>query len=537
LNRKEFIKSSIVFTAGLPILGCVSQHKNYSIGSTTSWNSGAVAHILPTANHNRILFKVSFKRIVQDPVIDIGHRQISGIKTDGVGMFWSFDCVSLLPSTEYDVKLLEGKKLLCDSWPIKTFPHPTDSPDHLKVLVYTCAGGHPLSRDLFGDVYGESREKFILRRRALLEKALSFNPDAIIAIGDQLYWDLDEILPGIPGEGSSELAYQEAGKFDESLPLLNSPNEGVLKKAVNPQIAELYGTLCRSVPVFMLSDDHDYFENDNAMPTKVTFPPDHFNLKLARTTQSMYWPEFLPDPNRPLGLSASGAYDKPNGTSEIYGTLRYGRLAEFLMYDCRRFTTLHGPVAAFVAPDAEQWIIDRTADLTIKHTINIPSLPIGWSAGKWMEWYPDKRNQEGQLSTEGDKYFWQSGWKTQHDRLLQGISNVKNKKPIFLQGDLHTFAGGKIYKSGTLDLEKNPIEAFIMGPLGSSAFPSAVRGLKAEAPKGIGMEEYFENVEETGFSIVDITEDQVHIKMYKFLSERDQLSDIPNLDPFASLLI
>ena len=56
-------------------------------------------------------------------------------------------------------------------------------------------------------------------------------------------------------------------------------------------------------------------------------------------------------------------------------------------------------------------------------------------------------------------------------------------------------------------------------------------------PTGIGMEEYFENVEETGFSIVDITEDQVHIKMYKFLSERDQLSDIPNLDPFASLLI
>lgn len=109
--------------------------------------------------------------------------------------------------------------------------------------------------------------------------------------------------------------------------------------------------------------------------------------------------------------------------------------------------------------------------------------------------------------------------------------------PIFMQGDLHTFVGGKIYRSRELDFEKNPIEAFIMGPLGSSAFPSGVRGVKAGIPLDIGMEEYFENLEETGFSIVDINEDSINIKMYNYLTGQNNLSDVETLQAFKSLTI
>ena len=164
------------------------------------------------------------------------------------------------------------------------------------------------------------------------------------------------------------------------------------------------------------------------------------------------------------------------------------------MYDCRRFTTLHGPSAAFIAPDAENWIINRSADTSVKHTVHIPSLPIGWSAGKWMEWYPDVRDENGVLTKQKDKYFWQSGWQEQHDRIVQAVSRSRDKKGIFMQGDLHTFAGGKLYRSANIDLEKNPIEAFIVGPLGSTAFPSGIRGVKAAVPRDIGMDEYFENI-------------------------------------------
>ena len=104
-----------------------------------------------------------------------------------------------------------------------------------------------------------------------------------------------------------------AGVFDRTQPVLGTPNEEVLKKAVGPQIADLYGTLMRSTPVFFLQDDHDYFENDEADDTLVTLPPDPFMLNLARASQLMYYPEFLPDAHRALGLPSGSAADRADG--------------------------------------------------------------------------------------------------------------------------------------------------------------------------------------------------------------------------------
>ncbi len=43
-------------------------------------------------------------------------------------------------------------------------------------------------------------------------------------------------ISAVPG------ALDISGAFDRSLPVLGSGNEGVLKRAVGPQVAELYGT-------------------------------------------------------------------------------------------------------------------------------------------------------------------------------------------------------------------------------------------------------------------------------------------------------
>jgi len=82
-----------------------------------------------------------------------------------------------------------------------------------------------------------------------LNPALTNKARTVIAIGDQVYWDLGEIVPGIPGEGDNEMAFKKAGKFDENLAILGTPNETVLKKAIDPQIVDVYGTMCRSTPV------------------------------------------------------------------------------------------------------------------------------------------------------------------------------------------------------------------------------------------------------------------------------------------------
>ena len=59
------------------------------------------------------------------------------------------------------------------------------------------------------------------------------------------------------------------------------------------------------------------------------FSPVWFQLELARATQRLYYPEFLPHENRPRGLSWGAVGDGP--VSESWGTLRFGRLAEILL--------------------------------------------------------------------------------------------------------------------------------------------------------------------------------------------------------------
>ena len=55
-----------------------------------------------------------------------------------------------------------------------------------------------------------------------------------------------------------------------------------------------------------------------------------------------------------------GQRDRIDGLSESFGTLRYGRLAEVLLYDVRRTMTLAGPSAVFVDLEVEKWLLART---------------------------------------------------------------------------------------------------------------------------------------------------------------------------------
>src|SRR3989441_10682156 len=72
-----------------------------------------------------------------------------------------------------------------------------------------------------------------------------------------------------------------------------------------------YTTLFRS-----MRDDHDYFDNDEADDRLVTFPPDAFMFRATRATQFLYYPEFLPEANRPLGLPGASASDRVAGAAE-----------------------------------------------------------------------------------------------------------------------------------------------------------------------------------------------------------------------------
>jgi hypothetical protein len=218
--------------------------------------------------------------------------------------------------------------------------------------------------------------------------------------------------------------------------------------------------------------------------------------------------------------------------SESCGTLRYGKLLEILMYDCRRYMSLAGPAGGFLPEMAEAWVMRRMAAQETGHVVNLPSTPVGWSAGKWGEWYPDLLQSDGTLGVSKPKYLWQSGWNLQHNRLLQAASAMQGI-PLFLSGDLHALAEGRILRYGALDLRRNPVVSILTGPIstGPKAWPSAWRGTPPKTPTGIEVEAGLNPLEKNGFSIIDFTEDRIEGQMFSWKMDEPE-ERLNSLKPF-----
>jgi hypothetical protein len=518
MHRRDFLKAT-----GAALGGLAAGLHGLPGGAGGAAAGDAVVHILPTVSHDRLLVKVSVVApLERPPVLRVGDHRVEGIRTDTAGTHWAFHATGLAPGRRYRLDLRSRGSRLTRPWQLSTFPAPESCPKRLRLLVYTCAGGH----DAF-QLYVPAPT-----RQRLLRRALAFAPDAVVAIGDHTYWDL-RAGPNALLTGRSPIAREIAGEFDRGAAVLGTPNEGVLKRAIGPQIADLYGTMLRSVPVFFLRDDHDYFEDDRASDELVTFPPDAFMKDLARSVQWLYYPEFLPDPWRPLDLPGASADDRPRGVSEAFGTLRYGQLFEGLLYDCKGFVTLDGARGTVLPPTVESWLLGRMAAPCTRHVVNIPSNPPGWTAGKFAEWYPDVVVAPGEISDQVPKPGWQRGWLAQHDRLLAAASAMP-RIPLVLSGDIHSIAEGRIRRSGETDLAANPVISVITGTPGTGlGWPSFARQTLATPPTALDVETVVPVEETNGFHLVDVEPDGVTIRHFRWSWFRgDPAEAIDTLEPF-----
>ncbi len=490
--------------------------------SPLDWDAGLVRHILPAVSDRAILIKLSVAEPLRSaPTLRAGSTTVRGRMSDTAGEFWQFRLEGLRPRTRHTLELLSGDgRPLCAPWPLSTFPAADDQPERVRILFFTCAGGHEGLQFLPVSI-----------RNRLLRRALRFAPDAVVANGDHVYWD--QLSPtGGRGFGATPQAEALAGRFDRAALVFGDTNETVLKRAAGPQIMPVYGTDFRSTPVFFLQDDHDYFENDEGTDDLVTFPPTAFMLRLARATQRMYYPEFLPDPTRPTGLPWSLPGDR--ASSESYGTLRYGRLLEVLLYDARRTMTLAGPNGVFLDPEVERWLVGRTASSDAAHLVHAPSTPPGWSAGKWGEWYPDILDASGRLTTAVPKPYWQRGWLAQHDRLIGALAANRSRVPLVISGDLHALAVGTILRSGSADLRANPVTTVLSGPMGTrpGGWPSGRRGIGATPPAHLDVREVVAPLEQHGFTLADFTADAVELRLFRWDVNTMALDTIDTLEPF-----
>jgi hypothetical protein len=481
-----------------------------------SWNSGDVAHLIPTATHERFLIKASFENARSEaPVLKVDGQDVPGSRTDLAGKFWQFDATGLEGGREYILQLFEGGGgEITGSWPLKTFPAPGTMPASMRILAFTCAGG------MDGPTLPDGKTGFLemAARHRLLERGLSYAPDAVISNGDHIYWDIKTTL-NKPFADFVRQAYWGpiGGALDTTRPMLDPRNAAIFQALCNWQIAGLYGTRLRSSPSFFVTDDHDMFENDEFTDELATQPADSYGLRAAELTQFMYYPELFPYA-QPYGDWLDGGLRKGrvDGSNMLFGSIRFGDLLEAVIYDCRRMIDYKGKHARVIPQAPEEWIINRTLAEDSLHFMHCPGMPFGYSSGKLGDWYPDNLNEDlGKLVMYEPKPGWQAGWFGQHQRFLEAISMQEKRAPIIMQGDLHACAAGMIYKSGDLRF-KRPIENVLSGPLGTgdTGFPSSYRAIETSPSQLIGMEELMPTTEKNGFTIIDVTEDAVTYSMY-----------------------
>jgi len=529
MKRRAFVKTAVATTLAPLASACGPEP---TPPPHDGFDAGALVHLIPTANHERFRIKASFRRAFdRSPTLHVGGLAAEGRSTDPSRQYFTFDVAGLEPATRYTLVLRDASgQPLCDEWPLSTFPPPAARPDRLRLLLFTCAGGPD---DLYN--YGFFNAYLpVAQRQRLFARALSFQPDAAVANGDHVYWDMKSRFGWAMGE--SWKAWLAAGWFDRDRPLAESHNRSVLKRAFGPQIADLYGVYFRSTPMFFLQDDHDYGENDEASDELRTFPADPFMLDLARTTQALYYPELLGGEGLPREAM------REDGVSESFGSLRYGDLFEALLYDCRREMTnslepgASVAEAGFVSPPIEAWLKERTARSPALHLAHMPSTPVLWTAGKWAEWYPDFRDPDGVLGTRVEKPWWPAGWGKQHDRLLDAFALRSDRTPLFLSGDLHATAIGRIVANRGRSLDRNPITSVLTGAIGTGAlgWPSRFRGTVPIPSQVIESEVEIEPIEENGFTLADFTRDAVRFSFFRWKPEHGEEA-IERLEPFREI--
>jgi hypothetical protein len=536
VKRREFLRKTAGGMAGAWLSTWPWQKLAAQQGlnpAEEDWDSGIVRHLLPAVNESKMLIKASFSRaLTKAPRLNIQSgsekKAVGGFLNDTTGIFWQFYAAELRPDTEYELSLQDGDgNSLCEPWPLSTFPTPQQNPEQVRILFYTCAGGR--EGEYFG--IGDRRNNLpIAIRRRLLRRGLSFGPQAAVANGDHIYWDLHTWQ----GPQAGELSPQgRQSNFDFAARVMGGSNEDAMKLAAGPQIVPLYGAAFRSTPVYFLQDDHDHWENDSPL----TYPVPWFQLQLARTTQQLYYPEFLPDVTRSIGLPYSTSSARGE-LSESFGTLRYGQLLEVLLYDVRRTLNVGSLNSVFLDSNVENWLTQRTASKDTRHLVHVPSNPPGWTAGKWGEWYPDVLHPEtGQLTTQIPKPHWKQGWLNQHDRIMQSLADMKHRNPLVIAGDLHATGVGTMHAAGNRNFSDNPITNILCGPVSTAewGFPSNVRGVRAAPSQYLDFQEQVPPFEQHGFTIVDFEQDRITAKLFKWDVNSQSVDAIDTLEPYYTV--
>lgn len=514
IDRRGVLRGSAALGLGGIFLGGVAWSKPAS----------QVRMILPSASPDTLAVKVLLDTPTADaPVLQISGRAVKAQRMDSDGYAWGFVQGGLPSGTAQELKLTDANgTALREPWKLKTLPAPDSEPESYRVLFFTCAGG---------DEHWLTGFLPLAVRRALLDRAISFQPDLAVANGDHIYWDLNTFLlwRGDAVQHAMRSAfYHYIAWIDQDSAFDSATNRQSLNTIIGRQIAGVYEDRFASIPMLFITDDHDYFENDNAGEWGYSFPPRPFILNLQRRTAAMAYPFALGRPTLAGGTL----------TSETVETVKIGKLLEMALFDCRRGWN-ESPFGGQLFPDVEAFLIDRLNKSDASQYVQVPSVPMGWTAGKLGEWYEDKPPAS---VTDNDKGYWPPSWFDQHQRMVKALSGQKSRAAITISGDMHASGAERILSSGDLDFFANPIEAILPGPIGTGkGWPSfsngtVGRGMFARLPEKLTGKDVLNTEERNGFTLFDVYKDYIEVRQFRWRPP-EPIEAIASLQPFGTYRI
>jgi hypothetical protein len=81
INRRDLLEAG----TGLAALGLLGWPRAVAARQADIWNQGQLAHLIPTANHERILIKASFKSsLTGTPRLTVNGKSVDGVQA-GLG--------------------------------------------------------------------------------------------------------------------------------------------------------------------------------------------------------------------------------------------------------------------------------------------------------------------------------------------------------------------------------------------------------------------------------------------------------------------
>ena len=98
---------------------------------------------------------------------------------------------------------------------------------------------------------------------------------------------------------------------------------------------------------------------------------------------------------------------------------------------------------------------------------------------------------------------------------MESLNAQKRRAGSVLLYDLHAIGHAALEQSGDINLSKNPVHYVLTGTLGTqNGWPSDARGTPPQTAIGLSHETRGEVLEQNGFTLLDVTPDEVTIRLF-----------------------